>query len=390
MAASPEAVYMWLKQSAETKWAEWGFNRYADTHFTALLEGLITRDQPLITLGIAQYGYDLTIAKKLWLSGDRAVRHAIAANELINVTSVFVKGDGLVALLNGDDTELQRVYIQNPSLDSELLASIIDRPGLTEYEGRWVRFVAYALKRADIRKGPPSGVFEEDGYGEHKANLPFISIYRLLINIPASVEVAELLCNEISSLGRWVIPPEEFQDYLDPEPDDKRIWMAWYEERELLALRKMLEKWIFKRADSDEKNDGNADWKNATYYTLRSAIASLVPLSKLKLRNYIRKHSDEAIRSGYYKTQNYNSTEEIRADFDKDGSDFLFSAVQNKCLYLRSKLVIGEYFDRLIDAASIERRKTLRRWRHDLGLTYYRRNPEIYLPRANDAEGFKT
>jgi len=399
-AASPEAVYAWLKakgeEAANRRHPDWWPKDYPAPD--KLLEELASRNERLIDLGLAQYGSHAAILRRFWLSGDAALRHAVAANRVIGPHLVFFLGDSgrdfirrhyinaadlydtaaHLDLARSDDVELQRIFFANPRIRYEWLSEVFDRNGIYSDlpDEKWVRVISFAIRNPNLQKGRIFDPFATDPGDELEEHEPIAAVWRMLLTISPTARTAGELADGVFKVGRLELPCDEFLDPTEPTPDvGSKEWSAWRERRELALLRKLFERW------TDENVAEGEEWHS--YRLIRQAIASRVPSFQSALQAFIREYPDPAVRSGYYQTENYTSVEKLRTDFERDGRVFLEAAVDNVHLCLLSNRAVADAFDDDIllhaDFGDWEALQHLRARRHHTVERYHSQNPSIFL-----------
>ena len=80
MASSPEAVYQHIKEIRNSEEDE---PLWPSKYSWALERILVSKNEPLINLGIAQYGGCPNVIRKLFISGNSGIRCACLRNKIV-------------------------------------------------------------------------------------------------------------------------------------------------------------------------------------------------------------------------------------------------------------------------------------------------------------------
>lgn len=305
--ASPEFVFEWLKEKTEEE--QYGVDR------EGLEKLLLARNDKLINLGLALFcktpdvGYKLfsgarttvvvtsnetseqpqdSAIKKAALSG-RSVKDSYSAGWLINE-------DVLPKLLSGWDEELLRVLLSNPSIPDEILIDIFERNGVFKdlSKDKWVLLVGWV--GSNERLAVPYSSTWMDGYGEYLYEKVFTSAWQLFEVFPLNKAAARVL--EFLSEKLVVCVPSGM-DVMD-----------------------VVKRW----GSPDNSEDEEA------FAGVREALIKLVETHSGEFKK-LKDSDDLAVRKGYYGNMKRIKPQDVKACFEKDGSNFLDAALYNKSFF---------------------------------------------------------
>ena len=231
--SSPERVLSWLQTRAKS-------THNSTPEFDAQIEAtLLARQDPLINLGLAQYGIEDRTLKALFESADPvhspAVRLGVLSNEAIQKHQAYHTGNLIEALIGykanvGEwlatlSNEELRALFKNPTLSDDFLIDFLEqKKGWNELDERRQLFVLKTLTtnaRMSIR-------YESvimDGYAEYKHSAVFSAAWDVAKTAPVKVE----WCWVLSELWAHTAPSSSIEAPLEvakrwfPDPADERV-----------------------------------------------------------------------------------------------------------------------------------------------------------------------
>jgi hypothetical protein len=238
---SPEAAYDWLKQRANDIHAAGNRRELLSTvgeqKAAALLEWiLLRRKQPLINLGIAQFGRSSAIVRKAYYkayyTGDIGVRCGAWANIVVGPNELLAESwytpidlKRLAEL--GAVAEITSLA-SNPKIGDQALVDLIQRCGAfaklseTKYRQALVALGDNPRLAQDYGDDRPM-----DGWGEYQHGRAFDAAWGLAILLPANQHWAYVL----HSLLRNCVKPTLFKEVdaaIERWRIDKNEWDASY------------------------------------------------------------------------------------------------------------------------------------------------------------------
>ncbi len=319
--AAPESVYAWLKSNSALV-ASWASSPLS----TPLLIALLERNDPIINLGLANVTTDDKILQTLWHLNNAAIRIAIAENtyrdEWIFSGPRWIEEANLSKALEEEHIEFVQAWCTNPSLKHTALADLFSKNKIYDglSEERWLLCVYWGLKNPNLQKAP--SLFDQ--YDD----APFQSAWQLLETLPNTRKNAYLICESFNKLACFRVP-------------------SWGRD-ELMFLEHILNRWSADASDDTDARSSDGE-ERSEFQILRKNIAKAIPAYPQTLRNFLRDHKDLDVRRGFYESERVVNPADLQTYFNKDGQEFLGSAVYNEHLYAAHPDGIRTAFRRLIE-----------------------------------------
>jgi hypothetical protein len=237
LAASPaDRVFAWLQTRA---------GRAKDSPAEAdpqIEKALLARNDPLINLGLAQYGIEDDTVKALFNSTNEAyraaLRLAVLSNQALVTHQAHHTGNLIEALIGsrpdvgewlaGLSNEELRALFTNPKLDDNFLIKFLEqKKGWHELDERRQIFVLRALAKNPRMTAHYNSVIM-DGYAEYKHSAVFSAAWQLAETVPVKIQwcwaLYELFRHtEGSSMMK---EPLEVAKRWTPDPADERAFTA--------------------------------------------------------------------------------------------------------------------------------------------------------------------
>ena len=234
---SPEKAYEWLSKNWEVPKVG-GFRGFARAEFDSArrpLEYLLyRRNDPLIDIGLAQYGYVSSVLKRVFRRGDSGVRCAILASPAL-LGCGLLQNDPIVnlsaVLEKGHFSELEALA-SNPYMNTDFYENLLNRQKyFAELTDKNFKIMVYHLgDNPRLATEYDEDFF--DGWADYHYNRIFKTAWELAANVPATQEWAYILNHFLSDtvlpfnldnktqvIDRWRIdPPKENNDsyYVPP------------------------------------------------------------------------------------------------------------------------------------------------------------------------------
>jgi len=292
--SSPNEVFNWLEENKPTK-----KKSIFDSDREELEKALIARNEPLINLGLALFGFKANTGITLFQKEDTTIKKAVLAGTTIGsgLGDTWVESSGeLNKLLDRFDKELLVSFITNGNIEDSLLTNLYERKSPFDKldDEKW-----YTLLWATIGNPRISTPYDDrwlDGFDEYLYRRVFSTAWKLFEVLPVDKESAALLAH----LGEKLVPDQ---------PHDMDV-MA-----------------VIKRWHIEEKDE------HIDYFELcRLSIARLVKEFKEQFKSF--KDSDDiALRLSYYGRYRAYKPENVRELFEKDNDKFLDEALNNINLF---------------------------------------------------------
>ncbi len=293
MKLTPDGVYSWMKDNhteleliLHSDWFNTPENR------TILEYCLYRRNEPLIDLSLALYGYTTSVLKRVFNRGDVGTRLAALANPK---GSVQVKGDDF---WNSASDEELKAFFSNTHLIGGLFTTLFNREhklkGITH--DRFLKIVTACTKHPRLNAEYDDTFM--DGYAEWEYHNTFEAAWNLANTVPVTKEWAYALDGLLSSC----IVPVGFTDPLA----------------------------TIKRWDIPEDfKEGDSWYSRGPFFQIRTTLAKL--LKEDELMN----SEDPALRMGYYRIfkPDPKVASDLRKFFDRDGTEFVCAAMYNKNIW---------------------------------------------------------
>jgi hypothetical protein len=302
--AAPEYVFEWLKNNIVEK------HTLGDESRDQLEKSLLSRNEKLINLGLALYGEVPTVGYSLFKSDDPIIKRAALSGRSVKPIfldeSWILNDDVIPALLeeerkneksetDDDGITLLHELLSNKFLPSEILEAVYEKSGHFSdvNENLWISMVAMSARNE--RLSTPYSSTWMDGYDEYRYNAVFSSAWRLFKEFPVNKRAAHVL----SYLSDRLV--------ADGPHDMKAL--------------DIVDRWC----SNDEKDD-------ETFSYVRTALVKIVGNYSDEFKE-LKKHDDLAVRKGYYANLRWVKPDDVSDGFDKDGKEFLDSAIYNDSFF---------------------------------------------------------
>ena len=231
-ASTPDRVFAWLEARA---------GRPKDSPSDAdpqVEKSLLARNDPLINLGLAQYGVEDDTVRTLFNSTDPAhrpaLRLAVLSNQALVTHQAYHSGNLTEALIGNrrkagewlpelSNEELLALF-KNPTLDGDFLIDFLEqKAGWHELDERRRLFVLRALAKNPRMTAHYRSVIM-DGYAEYKHSAVFSAAWRLAETAPVKIQ----WCWALHELFRQTTASSMMKDPLEvakrwfPDPTDTK------------------------------------------------------------------------------------------------------------------------------------------------------------------------
>jgi hypothetical protein len=189
VASTPERVFRWLQDRAVADVAS------VPATDAALEAALLARTEPLINLGLAEYGIEDETIATVFKSEDpanrRALRLAVLSNQALKRLQAYHMGDLVDALVGRrnsvdewlkqlSDEELQALF-SNPTLSDDFLMNFLEqKKGWAELTDPQHRLAIEALTKNQKMVSRYQSV-TMDGYAEYKHGAVFTAAWSLAL-----------------------------------------------------------------------------------------------------------------------------------------------------------------------------------------------------------------
>lgn len=307
--ASPENVFEWLKNNVVEK------HTLGDEKRDQLENTLLSRNKKLINLGLALYGEVPSVGYTLFKSDDPIIKRAVLSGRSIRpifLDESWVLNDDVIPVLIEDEKKnnksesdddgitLLHELLNNKFLPSGILEAVYEKSGHFSDvdENLWISLVAMSVRNE--RLSTPYSSTWMDGYDEYRYNAVFSSAWRLFKEFPVTKRAAHVL--------------SYLSDRLVPE--------GLYDMKAL----DVIDHW---RSD-DEKDDED-------YSYVRTALVKIIGNYSDEFKE-LKNHDDLAIRKGYYANLRCAKPIDVSEGFDKDGKEFLDSAIYNDSFFTNEEI----------------------------------------------------
>ena len=295
--ASADTVFEWLKkEQPRATWCE---------------EALITRNEPLINLGLALWGYDAKTGEHLFRNGDRTIKKAALEGYSVkdwHGRPSWVESSGVLR-------EILRSYNES---DISLEADRDDTP---------FELLASFLRNRFIRYEVLTYLFERSGYFEKLTDQHWVKAIGCTV------------------LNPRLRPP--YEDMMDPfkhRTIDRMLQSAW-KLFETMPVDNLSAYFLSKIGESLPKLGPSGMDVSATIkrwegddvdiVQCRCQLAKRLPYD---LKSNLKNSDDIALRLAYYADAPIDSPEELRECFEKDKDGFLDLAIDNPKFYQNAAL----------------------------------------------------
>ncbi len=323
----PLDVYRELKDSALDRGAYWYRDRKVE-------EALLERDDPLITLGLAQYCATPDVGRTLYARGtsengdqsyNKALRLAVLSNSLLprglmSGTFGVIPDEEVLRLINTDDKEVtDEIYalVRNPGAN-KLLDKLYnaEKPFDNIPEDKYIRAIFWSHQNPAIN---------EDNSDVHGPDLYAWGIHKGIKRLMQTLPVTELGLQTAYWLLHAAEPSHVGSFDEDPTPMFKR-WQP-------LELSDDFKKY--------HDGDSGLDLKEEFLCMLAALYGSYSTKTtdnKLQIIYIGSADSpDLLMRCAHYSNERNLSPEEMQRAYDRDGDSFIVAALYNETLFWNAK-----------------------------------------------------
>jgi hypothetical protein len=235
-ASTAERVFEWLQARA-------GRPKDSPSDTDPQVEkSLLARNDPLINLGLAQYGIEDDTVKALFNSTDPAyrpaLRLAVLSNQALVTHQAYGSGNLTEALIGhrrnaGEwlpelSNEELRALFRNPTLEDNFLIDFLEqKTGWHELDERRQMFVLRALAK-NPRMTAHYDNLMMDGYAEYQHGAVFSAAWQLAALVPVKIQ----WCWALYELLRQTKPDSMMKEPLEvakrwvPDPSDEKVSAA--------------------------------------------------------------------------------------------------------------------------------------------------------------------
>jgi hypothetical protein len=343
--ASPEFVYDWIKQNADSVGGCLGSSKGYPRDDTPIIEMLKSRDNVIIDLALAQFSADEMVLKELFNSENRALRVAVLANQYRDYEEWITQEQLKDLCVNGKNDELE-AHFSNPQFQCRDLESVFLRkaPYSEIPDNRWILILQHALENPGMVKPEVENPYDADGYLSYLDSVPRYAVWKMLGTIPNTVENASRLCLKFANIASFegsldrIFENQEKKDKNEFPKDSSQPLKTGIklpqkiENGELISLKRLLDRWSGANMNDQDAFDSKGK-EDFSLRLLREAIASKLSTYNSDLMGFIKNHDDIHVRRGYYKIFRCSKPEELKTYFKKDANDFLEPALTNRNLY---------------------------------------------------------
>jgi hypothetical protein len=233
---SPQRAYDWLRDHGHKgteKPSHYGEN-------SAVLEYLLVRrNDPLIDLGIAQFGTSTAAIKRVFKRGDTGIRCAALSNPRVGPSGFlrhwWLDEDGIVALIeSGSDAELEALA-KNEFLSDDAIEHLLERS--KEFsklsDNQYLKMLMWL--GGNPRMSKPYDHSKLDGYAEYSHGRVFHQAWELARTLPTEEKYADVLYELLNNttlpvlfddakgvIDRWHI---ESPSEHDERPNAASYWL---------------------------------------------------------------------------------------------------------------------------------------------------------------------
>lgn len=290
--SSADTVYAWLEDHSLITPNE----ARTSPSRRQLEEALLAREHPLINLGLAQFCWTPSVARRLFTGAnyDIAVRVAVATSPAIGLDL-----DGnpwvlpcILRVMEQEESAVLQAMLGNAHLPDVVLLAFVERSGVFAHiaDAEWLGLLASLGNNARLHS-PVSAPW--DGYAEYQYNKLVETFWSLFETVPVSAESASIL----SAIGNFAVP------LAPPSMDIDATMVRW----------------------------GDTQETSSSLFLVRATLARLMLLMP-HLRDTMPEHSDLAVRYAYYLHEPM-SIGELDLYHGRDGKAFSEAAISNHTLY---------------------------------------------------------
>ena len=305
--ASADAVFEWLRNQ-----------EHHDSYQEEIDKALIARDEPLINLGLALWGYRPETAAHLFKNGDRTIKKAVmsgrAIQDQVYYTAMFQVKEWagvLEGLLESFDENLDVLdsYFSNEFIDDRLLVELYEKsaPFNSLTDEQWLKAIYRTVSNPRLNT-PYHGLM--DAFADISYHRVFAAAWKLFEMLPVNKTSASVL--------------EVFGANLFPKI---------HSDMDVLAT--------IKRWEVEENTEDNslAVGHLGRFGMCRYNLARLIETNTSEFKS-LKDNDDIALRRSYYQRFRPRNPEEIKALFEKEKEKqiFLYAAIDNLNLFTSEDL----------------------------------------------------
>lgn len=303
---SPDKAYEWLSANSMSSVGAKGdlSRRWELERERKILEYLLLRrKEPLIDLGLAQFGCTPSVLRTVFARGSAGVRCAVLANPQL-FDSTLLRKDSVVDLrtivMRGNRRELEALAL-NAHLPDEFYEHLINRTGyfaeLTEDDYKFMLCrLGYNARLSTLHDNTYL-----DGYRDYKYHNVFTAAWQLTATVPNNTEWAAVLVHLLHKAQQ----PVGFED-----------------------VGTVMERW---RIDPPRKEDDR--YYNPGYgFDLRSRLADLLEADEKLLSS-----PDLALRQSFYRRFSPWRFKSWPEFLERDGEEFVEEAIRGNLSLWKSR-----------------------------------------------------
>lgn len=220
---SPDKAYEWLSTNWRSPEGASG-GRELERERKVLEYLLLRRKNPLIDLGLAQFGCTPYVLRTVFARGGAGVRCAVLANPLL-FDSSLLRANSLRAIVKRSNRRELEALALNAHLPDAFYEHLLKRTEyFAELSERDYKFMLYHLGD-NARLATPYDDIYLDGYRDYKYHSVFTAAWQLTATVPTTQEWAEVLVHllykaqmpvgfqEVEQvIERWRIDPPKNED----------------------------------------------------------------------------------------------------------------------------------------------------------------------------------
>lgn len=319
MASPRERVHTWLRERADK------YDGYLDPDADSDTEqALLSRQEPLIDLGLAQFCTSEETATALLArtlrpdatKHDLAVRLGILSNKVIPTSmllgfpaSLFGGQEAFVAWLHGAERIDIWALFENPALPDSFLSGFFEGDANWEAMGEELRLSAvHAFARSE-RAAREYSDHDSDGYAEYLHDHVFTTAWQLAEKVPTVTDWAVALARLFERLR---LSPYSFDDPLS-------VAQRWYPDASSQQALK---------EETGSNDSGYLGW----YQRVRFGLARLVVRTNQARATSLLTSKDIAFRCAAYR-EKHLTLEELQSAYQRDGKISLDPLMRNETLW---------------------------------------------------------
>jgi len=271
-----DQVYMHLKSNAENKYMK------ESNDYMKIESLLLTLNDPLVNLGLAQYGYNCDVLRELYSNGNKAIRLATLMNRKDSYrifgteNRSWIDSDLIKTIISSDDENEKYALLSNPLIGETTLQELLEKKLTFQSvtESNWQNLLVYVRNHMLLQT-------------EYSYPCILKAAWKLADTVPVTKEWARTL---------WFLLTNTY-----PLFDIK--------------LAETIRRW-------ESLGDDSAD--------IRMILVRQIHSNEKE--NY--KNSDENyIRQAYYQSFDTSDPDKLQTFFNKDKELFLNGAIYNENLY---------------------------------------------------------